>query len=256
MLSAAATGTNPSPQNTTVPGQVLTINATTTNTSAANVHMIFFSPTYRFLVPNTYAYLAARTSTRPYIRGIAENYALVPNDSTLWYHRRIVVACKEVVGNTPAVSQVTGAQAIAGATSYRQMHDITGDSSSAFSATWDFIQDQLFQGVKTTDWSDQMTAKVDNARFTVIADARYALSSANAASRPRFKKFWTPINKTIQYDDEENGTSITPSPFSIDSKPGVGNIFVLDLFEAPAPISTTTSTLSISSTQTLYWHEK
>lgn len=255
MVSIAAQGTNPSPTAAASVGN-LRISAAVTNAAANGVHMTLFSPTYRYLQPNNAAYIAFRTSSRPFIKGIAETYAFLPNDGSVWYHRRIVVATKFQFTADAATLQGIGAQSGPGAVSYRRFSDLTGQASGAYQQMWDVVQDQLFQGVKLTDWTDQMTAKVDNTRFTVLADKRYALTSGNAAPRPYFKKHYTKIEKTVVYDDEENGTSITPSPFSVDSKPGIGNVFVFDLFEAPVPIDTVTSTLAITSTQTLYWHEK
>nr|QTE03616.1 MAG: capsid protein [Gemycircularvirus] len=255
MVSSAVTGTNP------VPGGAaslnpIRINGATTNPSASGVHMMMFLPTYRYLQPNNAAYIAFRTSSRPYLKGIAETYSFLPNDGSVWYHRRIVVASKFVFTSDIGASQSTSAQAGPGANSFRRFTDLTGQTTGVYQTTWDLVQDQLFQGVKQTDWNDQMTAKVDNTRFTVLQDKRYALTSGNAAPRPYFRKHYVKIEKTIVYDDEENGTSISPSPYSVDSKPGIGNVYVFDLFEAPVPIDTVTSTLSISSTQTLYWHEK
>lgn len=255
MLGVAAAGTDPAPGAATSPREI-TLSAATTNPSAAGTHCFAFCPTWRWLVPNNASYPAYRTSTRCFLRGISEKMALTPNDSTVWYHRRVVAGLKSELGTTLGLRNAIGAQESATATSYRQLRDFTGETSGGYQATWDVIQATLFQGIKTVDWQDDMTARVDRARWDVYTDYRYAIRSGNQTPNPKFPKFWTTINKTIQYDDEENGISMTPNPQSVTNKIGCGNIYVFDFFEAPIPVSTVTSTLRIDTQMTMYWNEK
>lgn len=257
MLQASATGSNPDPASATIPNRDITITAATTNTSAAGVHCFINCPTWRWLVPNNANYPAYRTNTRCFIKGISEKFSLLPNDTSVWYHRRVIVGIKPPIGQSQAgLADAIGAQASAGATSYRQMRDFTGQSSGGYQIVWDSIQATLFYGIKTVDWDNQMNARIDRSRFDVYSDKKYSIRSGNATPSPRFPKFWTSINKTIQYDDEENGISMTPYPNSVQSKIGCGNIYVIDFFEAPVPVSTVTSTLTIDTQQTIYWREK
>lgn len=254
MVSAGQPGTNPDP-NTSLSGNESRINALTTNTSAAGVHCYAFSPSYRWLTPNNATYIANRTATRTYVRGYAERYSLVPSDDSVWHWRRIVFSSKDAT--LALIRDETGAQSTSAATnSSRKFRDLTGVATGNFQTTWDGIQDDLFKGVKVTDWNDQMTAPVDTARVNLYSDKLRVIKSGNARPAPRYVKTYVPINKTIQYDDEENGISITSQPVSVGSKPGVGDIFVIDLFVCKAPVAAATSALNISSTATYYWSEK
>lgn len=255
MQSAAPTGVNPSPAATALNGQALVLSSVTTNSSAFGIHMLAFSPSVRNLIPNNYAYVAARTATRTYVKGISETYRLVPSDASCWEWRRIVCSIKGGFGRSNSDIELIGAQYSTNPTQ-RYLKDITGDTTGPYTQMWDAVQDILFRGVKTTDWTDQMTAPVDTARVTLHSDKRRTLFSSNDAPRPRLVKTYVPINKTIQYDDEENGISITPSKFAVESKIGIGDIYIFDMLTCRAPISATTSQLQVVSTQTYYWHEK
>lgn len=255
MCSAAAPGVNPSPGTSPVANQPLIIGTSTNNTAAAGVHMTAFCPSYRTLVPSNYSYTSARTATRTFVKGIGETYHIVPSDQSSWEWRRIVVSLKGNFALPVSTTQAIGAQFSTGNTQ-RYYKDITGDTTGIYQALWDNIQDYVFRGVKVTDWLDQMTAPLDNLRVDIRSDTRRTISSANDAPRPRTYKTYVPINKSVVYADEENGTTISPTSFSVDSKSGIGDIYILDLFTCRAPISTVSTQLQVSSTQTYYWHEK
>jgi len=257
MMSAAAAAINPDPNSTTVDG-ALQITGATTTTYHAGYHMTLQCPSHRFLNPNNAAYLALRTDTRPYIRGLAEKYQIVPNDASVWEHRRVVFATKSQF--VAAVLPNIGAQQSASdGASRRQFRDMSGTTAGNYTTLQTQLYDVVFQGIDTVDWRNPMIAKVDTARVDLISDKKWRLSSGNGVGSGRYKTFWTPINKCIQYDDEENGLSISPSAVSVLDKRGMGNIFVMDIFFCLNPadyLNPQSSVLAVSSQQTLYWHEK
>jgi len=258
MLSVAGPGPNPSPGAATTT-RSLVLGVATTNTAANRVHMIIQMPSMRWLVPNNYAYLSARTATRTYVKGIGEHYNITPSDASQWNWRRIVFSYKGDWGTLDSAAYTfneIGAQFAASSVTYRQMRDITGDTSGGYVNLWDQVQDFLFRGVKTTDWIDQMVTPVDTKRVDLISDRTRIISSQNDSPRPRMVKTYVPINKTLQYDDEENGITISPRPLATDTKVGIGNIYVVDLFSCQAPINVASTQLQVNSTQTYYWHEK
>lgn len=257
MMSAAGDPVNPNPNSTTVDGPMI-IDGTTVSAYHGGYHMTLQCPSHRFLSPNNAAYLSYRTDTRPFIKGLSETYFLNPSDAAVWEHRRIVFATKSTF--VAAVLPNIGAQTAAGdASSRRQFRDMSGVTTGNYTTLQQQLYDIVFAGVDTVDWRNPMLAKTDKARIDVYSDVKYSIFSGNAVGRSKYKKFYTPINKTIQYDDEENGLAISPSAVSVQDKRGMGNIFVLDLFVVinPAvPGTPASSQLSISSQQTLYWHEK
>jgi len=253
MLSQAGALVNPDP-NSTVSSGPLRITGNTTSSYHPGVHMTLQVPSYRWLNPNNAAYLALRTDTRPYIRGLAEQYELVPDDASVWVHRRIVFASKSRF--VEAIMANIGAQPASGdAQSYRVFRDMSGTTTGNYTTLQTQLYDIVFRGIDTVDWRNPFLAKVDTARVDLLSDVKYQIASQNDVGRTRYKKFWTPINKTIQYDDEENGLSVSPSAMSVMDKRGMGNIFVLDMFECINAQDDATQ-LTVNSQQTLYWHEK
>lgn len=261
MVSRANPIANPDPAGT-LTGSSATIYSAATNATYGNTHIFFTSPSARTLVPNNAYFVASRTSSNPFITGISERYHLIPNDGSLWEHRRIVFAHKNLalLGIVSANQAQLRAQTDAAGTTYRKLVDLSGQNSGDYTGVLTAIYDYVFRGIYTTDWQDPMTAPVDRRRVTVLADKRCVVRSGNAAPAPRLKKYWTRVNKTIVYDDEENGINISPSWYSTSTKQGLGDIYVLDLFVCRAPLvsgtTASSSTLNISSTQTLYWREK
>lgn len=257
MMSQAAVGINPNPNSTVVSGGLL-ITDTTTSTYHAGIHMTLQIPSYRFLVANNSAFKSFRTSTRPFIKGLFEQYQIAAADASVWEHRRIVWSSKDVYSATVAAN--IGAMSAQGdAVSYRVFRDMSGVTSGNYTDLQTRLYDVVFQGIDSVDWRTPFLAKVDRSRVNLLSDTKYQISTNNAVPRTKYKKFWTPINRTIQYDDEENGLNVSPSPISVSSKSGMGNIFVLDLFQCVNKDPATTAgnaVLQVSSSQTLYWHEK
>lgn len=259
MLSAAASGTNP-PPNTGLTQNRIRLGAATISTSfLSGVHTFLFLPTQRYLVPNNASFVAARTASTCYLKGIAERYTLLPNDPSVWWHRRVVFATKVLYAE--AVSSLAGNGVIApqpdaSTTTTRKFRDMSSDNGAGYSTVATALATDIFEGVYTTDWVDPMRAKLDRTRITVLSDRLVQIKSNNDSPAPRIVKHWTPINKSIVYQDEENGTTMSVSPFSVNSKRGIGNVYVADFFECPVPNSTTTTTLTLDSEQTMYWHER
>lgn len=256
MLSSAAPGLNPSPGALPVAGQFLILGTTTTNAAAQGVHMTAFIPSFRFMTTTGSQTLAARTASRTFVKGFSEQYHIVPSDASAWEWRRIVVSSKGGFQLPVEGLAIIGAQFVTGNTTYRYMKDVTGDSSGSYQTLWDSAQTNLFYGVKNVDWIDQMTAKLDRTRFNVHSDVTRVISSGNDSSRPRSYRTYQAVNKTIQYDDEENGVTMLTSPISVDSKIGLGDIYVYDLFTCRAPINAVSTQLQVRSNMTYYWHEK
>lgn len=260
MLSAAPVATNAAPDAIVVLGQQATIRAATGVTNFLNgVHSFLNVPTYRTLSPNTGAFVAQRTAIDPYYVGLAERYSIIPLTANVWWWRRIVFASKRDFGGELQLATAIGAQSSPGALTqrnFRDMSQVPGTTTNNYGQLLTNVITELYEGIFTVDWIDPMRAKLDNSRVTVINDRLRTVKSNNDFPGPKVYNTYVPIKKTVVYQDEENGTNMSVSPISVTSKRGLGNIYVLDLFEMPANASATTDTMQISSQQTLYWHEK
>lgn len=258
MVSAATAGAFPPPSTIPTSGTPLTMY--NTSVDGTNLHALLWCPTYRFLVPSNAAYEAFRTSSKPFIKGLSETYTMLPNDSSVWWHRRIVFSYKAPFSTTAFMSAI-GAQSNSTVnTSYRVMRDLSGETTGTYQDAKVRVEDLLFQGTSGTDWTNAYSASLDRTRVNIISDTRTNLSSGNAAPKPRVVKRYVSINKTLVYDDDENGLSMTPSPLSVQTKQGMGNLFVYDMFFCPAPITPGSNagatSMTLASSSTLYWHEK
>lgn len=254
-LSGAAPGVNPDPSSVVNRGQSITLNQATTNGSQ-RVHFTLYNATHRFLVPDNYSYRASRTATRTYAVGLKEAYRLIPNTNEVWWHRRVVFSYKSALGPV-VIQQDLGVQSSAAATTVRPFRDLSGEvaTNGPYATLAQQAYDYMFKGTSGVDWGDPMRAPIDRSRINLHSDTFRKLSSGNEVSNPRITRHYTRINRSVVYDDEENGVDVNPSPFSVDSKPGIGNIFVADFFHCPAP-GDADSSLEVSSSSTYYWHEK
>lgn len=259
-IHSGATGTNPSPESPAVQGQAVTIRAATQNQGfLPGFHAFLYCPSYRWLSSGNQAQTAQRTSTKPYYVGLSETYGLIPSDNSLWHWRRIVFSSKRNYGQEisgTAASQI-GVQSAGGGITLRPLRDISGDASAVnYGQLYTNLAEDLFVGIFSTDWTNPIRAKVDTTRVSVISDRIRTITSHNDVARPANKKTYTRINKTVVYGDEENGVAMSTSAASVTSKSGIGNIYVVDFFNCPTPVSATTTLLTVSTQSTMYWHEK
>lgn len=252
-LSGAGEGSNPDPSLPVNAAQPFTIRAATTF-GAQRIHATLYNATHRFLVPNNYNYASSRTATSTYVVGLKETYRFVPNNESVWWHRRIVFSYKSAIG-IPDIAQEMGVQASPQATTVRPFRDLSGSSDPNWAAATTQVYGLVFQGEVGVDWQDPMKAKTDRSRVNIHSDKFTTLRSGNDTAAPALRNHYTPIKRSVVYDDREQGTSVIPSPFSVDSKLGLGNIFVFDLFHCPAPEDDGVD-MAISSNSTYYWHEK
>jgi len=253
MLSAASAGTNPDPTVQPQIGQAFTVRQDTGNQSNQRVHVTVANLSHRWLQPSNYSYAARRTATRTYVTGVAETYRLVPNTSVQWWHRRIMFSTKDTLTST--LNAAIGVEPASGDITRRVFRDLSGTSTGVWQELAVTLIGLLFKGSIGVDWQDPMKAPVDRSRVNIHSDRFTNISSGNDSSRAKIVKHYTRIGKTLQYNDEENGTAVDVSPFSVDSKIGVGNIFVADFFHCPAPTEATDE-MTITSNTTYYWNEK
>jgi len=252
MLSAAFEGTNPSPESPLTPGTALTMNQSNGN---GRVHMTLANLSHRYLVPNNAAYRAYRTDTRTYVKGFSQTYTVIPNSSTAWWHRRIMFASKDEF-TTTEVQQNIGVQPYetTSATAL-PMRDLGNITEGPYNDLRNAVLEKLFSGTGGVDWISPFRAKTDKTRVTILSDRSFNYSSGNEVPKPVVRKMYDSINRTIVYDDDEDGLSMTPSPVSVDSKSGLGNIYLVDFYFCPAP-DEPEDALIVSSQSTYYWHEK
>lgn len=217
-----------------------------------------FSPTMQTLdAQSTVQNPASRTATTCYMRGLSEHIRIQTSSGVPWFHRRI---CFTQKGPNPFTASST-------TDTPTQTYNPYLDTSSGIERLWFNIginnmsnsqQNMwglLFKGQVGKDWDDLITAPVDNSRLSIKFDKTWTLQSGNTNGVVRERKLWHPMNKNLVYDDDENGDIEQSSYYSVDSKAGMGDYYVIDFIQ-PGTGATQTDLLQISANSTLYWHEK
>ncbi|AGU67664.1 capsid protein [Gerygone associated gemycircularvirus 3] len=216
-------------------------------------------PTARDLVVGsnlaTIALESARTSTTCYMRGLSEKLRLSTSSGVPWFHRRI---CFTFKGAQPFQSNFTGDTG----SNQLYLENSNGLTRLMFNQAVTIppnyqnqINSVIFKGAQGVDWSDVIIAPIDTRRISLKYDRTWTYRSGNANGTVMEKKMYHPMNKNIVYDDDESGTSETTSYYSVDSKAGMGDYYVWDIFTS-GPGGTATDLLRCDISSTLYWHEK
>lgn len=195
-----------------------------------------------------------RTRSDVFMRMLAENIKIETGSSHPWNWRRIVFTSKDI-GLVTAPGDVLVEPFWLNASGYtRYTGALFGDSTS--NAIQANIINNVFTGRYLTYWSDMMTAKTDSRRVTVWHDKVISIRSGNDQGVSRVYKKVHVFNKNFLYNDAESGGVIDGEPWSTSAKPGMGNIFVLDIFKPHDAASGAEQGLTFNPTGTLYWHEK
>lgn len=191
-----------------------------------------------------------RNASSVFARGYSENVRVSTNDGMPWEWRRIVFTNKggrfiRLESNAAGASQTWH---------YK-------DSASGYVrvvnnvyAGQDF-QSYLFRGSRGLDWINEITAPLDRENINVLADSRTTIQAGNEQGITRTYKRWYAFNKMLKYNDDEAGSTQNGSEFSTDSRIGMGDVYVVDLFSARAG-ATNASRLLFEPDGTYYWHEK
>lgn len=192
---------------------------------------------------------ATRTAQTCFMRGLAENIEITTNDGLPWQWRRICFTFK----GKDVFNAITGTgQSLSLETSNGYVRVVnTAYGSTAVGA----LQGLLFRGAAGVDWSNIMIAPTDNTNVSIKYDKTCTIASGNEEGVIRNYKRWHPMNKNLVYNDDEQGGTETFSGYSTAGKPGMGDYYVVDIFQ-PRVSGTASSLLRFEPSATLYWHEK
>jgi len=201
-----------------------------------------------------------RTSQTCFIRGYAENIRIETSSGLPWYWRRIVFTAKNSVwfnfspNDTPTQTNSSLTSAIESNTNGWErlyFNQYVNNASDTISR----MQRDIFRGEQNRDWSDILTAPIDTARVDLKSDRLRVIKSGNAVGTNRAFKMFYPCNKNLTYNDDESGVVEGTTFASVADKRGMGNLHVLDIF-LPGTGGATGDILKLTSTSTVYWHEK
>lgn len=202
-------------------------------------------------VVNTRANEAARTASVPYMVGLREVVEIQSPNGLPWQWRRI---CFTYKGGLPgAVATSTFRTYTETSSGYgRVVNQVPGDRNSG--ATYD-LYNTIFAGQNASDWNDPMVAKLDQTRISVKYDKTRKLETGNEAGFIRSFRHFHSMGHNLAYDDDENGAGMTTTYTSVDSKVGMGDYYILDLFRSRFGADGGNAII-FNPSATLYWHEK
>ncbi len=190
-----------------------------------------------------------RESDTVFMRGLKESITLRTvssgtNGAASWLWRRVVFSSKGLYN-----ALGTSVDYLYTSSGYARLlaDQNTATYGSAISAL-------LFQGNFGTDWNDLMTAKTDSTRVTILYDKVRRLAPGSASNQIWRYKMWHPMNKNLVYNNEEQGPNETVQAYSTLSKPGMGDVHVVDMFTCAT--TSASETLAFNPEATIYWHEK
>nr|QTZ83248.1 MAG: capsid protein [Gemykolovirus] len=238
-----------------------TVKLTGTTVNGQDGAFFVFCPTARDLTTvagniGAVSQAASRTATSCYMRGFSEHLRIQTNSQAPWFHRRICFAARGSVFLGPS----TGT----GITPYRAYYDDAArgmtrhflNSANNNTATFlDLMKSVLFKGTYNQDWNDLITAPVDNTRVDLKSDKTYLYRSGNAVGIVKEHKLWYPMNKTLVYDDDENGDTEVSVYNSVTDKRGMGDYFIVDIIQS-GENGGVSDLMRINATSSLYWHER
>lgn len=198
---------------------------------------------------------ATRTATRCFMRGIKERLKYETTSGRSYLHRRICLTFmgqefikRESDGLTGSLWQESSAGYV------RALTNVLGIGSDT--ETWNQMAQVIFKGQVNEDWSDLITAKVDNQRVKLMYDRTYTIRSGNDTGIQKERKLWHAMNKTLIYNDDEAGGSKLPSELSANNRQSMGDYYIFDIFDVgEAPVDEGDQ-LGFAVQATLYWHER
>ena len=199
---------------------------------------------------------SGREETTVYAVGLKEKISILTNSGQPWRWRRIVFTHK---GPLPLGEQFEGSRV------YSVITDVTGRDTyfrtlsplpqNSITPLVEYLfKGQGEGGLGIQDWTDIMTAPMDTTRIKTMHDKVTRIQSGNASGVMKTYSRWHPVKKNIVYGDEEIGNQMLTSFYSTSSRPGIGDIYVLDIFTSLS--NAASDQLSFTPTATWYWHEK
>jgi len=201
--------------------------------------------------------VAARNSELCYMVGLKERLSIIANTALPWVWRRVCFTLKGTslrIRNGTTEFHPLYYTNSGGLRRLNQTLTATANTVSQQAIATQFV-DTMFKGAYGTDFADIITAPIDNQVITLKYDRTTAIGTLNSRGATRVRSLWHPMRHNLRYEGDEDGGTDTTSPFSVSSKMGMGDYYVVDFFK-PQSGGSGTDTLSFDPTATLYWHER
>jgi len=180
-----------------------------------------------------------RGASTVFWKGVSEAVSLTVATGVAWKWRRLVFSSKGLRENSTTIELSPGGWA--------RPWNAYGDATTL---------SRLFQGTQGIDFNSYMLAKPNRDLMTIMYDKTRVLRSGNASPHEHHVKMWHGLNKTMYYDDDENGTVVpgVTNRWAAISNHGLGDVYIMDIFDCIDGVAA--DKITIRSHTTAYWHEK
>lgn len=220
--------------------------------SIINGAVYIYCPTARSLIGNAVGGESDRQRQLTFARGYKEVTDITVIGGASWRWRRIAVSFK----GPGLLYDTTNTSASVNTAFYDDSDNgmtrvYTEAASSSQAVNWRTV---LFDGDEGRDWSNPFVAKVDTSRVTLHYDRMVTINPGTTVGTTRSFRTWIPLNKNLLYDDDERGPGTNSSYVSVQSKIGMGDLYIFDYFNRDT--GDNTGSLQLLSEATYYWHEK
>jgi len=225
---------------------------------------------------------AKLTSGTPYYVGLSEHITISTTGAAPWQWRRICFTLKgpELV-NSFRIPNVDSEEVLYqpegfyrqlydnGVGAFRPLYDLAsyygvGPDQTSRPVALSALYSVLFQGTSNqfsdnstqSDYINVIDAKTDKTRVTIKYDKTITIASGNDEGTQRQYKRYHPMKRTLVYENQEVGGNIVYSNYSTSGKPGMGDYYVIDMFQCRYLADGDAGALVFDPRSTLYWHER
>lgn len=189
-----------------------------------------------------------RTRTSCYVRGVKENVSIETNSAVTWRWRRIVF---ESIGNPLQEINLPNNASYFRTTQTAGYKRLVANAPANAAALYVL----LFRGENQDDWVDPQIAVLDRKRIKIHMDRKFTLNSGFVGGLTKSYQFWHGINKTLNYDDREEGFFKTTSVFASETPNNCGDFYIVDII-TPGFSAISEDTFTFTPNCTYYWYEK
>lgn len=198
---------------------------------------------------------AQRTSKSTFARGYKEKLTISCRSGGVWRWRRIVFTFKgdDLYQDPSGVWRrpwLDFSSVPSNSGNMRRAIQLLGGDQYAT------VRQYLYDGTEGVDWNSEFTAKVDPTNITLLSDRTTVFNPGNETGMTKTYNLWYPLNKTLTYDDEENGQAGNSSYVSVKSKIGMGDLYVYDVCTLVIAPTTGTAQMIFAPEGTYYWRER
>ncbi|QCW23703.1 MAG: capsid protein [Genomoviridae sp.] len=201
---------------------------------------------------------ATRTATKCFMRGLREWSMIQTSGSGAWIWRRITFTFYSdfFYRNNGISDNIIARYALETAPGgMRRALPFFNGGLPPESNRLTKILAYIFKGAQGTDWNNPITAKTHSERVTIRSDRTRYIRSGNDSGTFRLYKDWYPMNKTLEYDEDEFGGTQVQGELSTANKTSMGDYYIFDIFQPTVGVASDEQ-LTFDPEATLFWHER